>query len=286
MSEKRSTFIKQPPFDLKLYLNGFPKSGLHLLALMVRPILTPVAKDSVEIFPGVAAGWSGTHKGNSWKADRVPVEWVTFKIGRCGPGQSIRGHGAYDLALANFLWLMGIGHVFIYRDLRDVAVSQAYHIMRAAETGKGHPDPQMFLDLGGFDEMLEAVIVGLGEYPGVLDRWQEYTPWLDVDWTLKVRFEDLLNRPEEMAEIILRYTFARSPSIYAYEMGVEEGPWLLETVNAMAETSQRTELSSTFRKGQTGEWQTHFTERHVRLFKEHDKENWICRLGYEVGEDW
>ncbi len=285
--KKSKTYIKQPSFDLKLYLNGFPKSGLHMLVLMARPLVAPVApNDEDEIFPGVLAAWSGTHKGNSWKRERTPVEWTTFKIGRVGPGQFIRGHSAYDLELANFLWLMGIGHIFIYRDLRDVAVSQVYHIMTAAETGKGHPNPQKFLDLGGFDEMLEAVIVGLDDYTGVVERWGFYAPWLKVPWTLRMKYETMLHRPHEMAEIILRYTFARSPGIYDFGTGIEEGEWLADVVEEMVKTSRRTDLSPTFREGRVGDWRTHFTQKHIRLFKEVDKENWLVRMKYEQSSDW
>ncbi len=43
--------------------------------------------------------------------------------------------------------------------------------------------------------------------------------------------------------------------------------------------------STTFRKGQIGDWQNHFTDEHKRAFKEVAGEA-LINLGYENGYDW
>ncbi len=283
--EGRPTFIKQPNYDLKLLINGFPKSGLHLLELMVRPVLERVPKPE-DCFLA-APQWSGTFHGNSWTNDRVPIQRVTFKIGRCPSGHYLKAHAGHSKALELFLWLLGISHIFVYRDPRDVAVSQVYHIQKAGATQElCHPEPELFEALGGFDEQLEAVIVGLGKYPGVMERWAEYAGWLDVGWMLSVRFEDLVKYPSEMCEIMLRYIFERTLAIFESKLEIENEEWLNNTVAAMVNLSTRTELSPTFREGGIGDWRIYFTERHMQLFKETDTEGWLVRLGYEETDDW
>lgn len=283
--ETRPTFIEQPNYDLKLFINGFPKSGLHLLELLVRPLLERVPNPDGGFM--AAPHWSGTFHGNSWTNERVPMERVTFKIGRCAPGQYLKGHCGHGKALELFMWLMGIGHIFVYRDPRDVAVSQTYHIGTAGATQElMHPEPELYEALGGFDEQLEAVIVGLGKYPGVMDRWIHYAGWLDVGWTMSVRFEDLRKWPSEMSEIILRYVLERTLAVFGDRLEIENEEWVKNTTTEMVKLSERTELSPSFRKGSVGGWRTHFTERHIQLFKETDTENWLVRLGYEETADW
>lgn len=43
--------------------------------------------------------------------------------------------------------------------------------------------------------------------------------------------------------------------------------------------------SSHYRKGQAGDWSNHFTEEHIRYFKDHFNPL-LLKLGYETNEDW
>ena len=274
----RNTFITQPIFDLKFYCNGFPKSGLHLLTTLVRPLVEPLRNNGAFDL-GV---WAGTFSGYSWTDEWIPIERVAFKIGRMGAGQYLKAHSGYREDLAEFLRLLGLAHIFVYRDFRDVAVSQARHIMVADNEKLSHADAELYLELGGFDEILEAVIVGIDRFPGVMHRWELFAPWLDVDWTLSVKYEDLLLDRRVWAEKILMYALERAPSVFEVELNLREG--VVEVVlNAMVSTSEMKELSPTFREGSTGKWREHFTSRHERLFKETDKNSWLARLGYA---DW
>lgn len=274
----RNTFITQPIFDLKYYCNGFPKSGMHLLALLIRPLVEPLRNNGAFDL-GI---WSGTFAGFSWTEEWIPMERTTFKIGRMGAGQFMKGHSGYREDLAEFLRLLGVAHVFIYRDFRDVAVSQARHIMAADNVTLSHPEPELYRELGGFDEILEAVILGLGRYPGVMHRWEHFAPWLDVDWTLSVRYEDLLLDRRVWAEKILMFGLGRAPALFEAELNLNE-EFVEKVLNAMVSTSEMTELSPTYREGSTGKWREHFNERHVELFKETDKNGWLAKLGYA---DW
>jgi hypothetical protein len=97
----------------------------------------------------------------------------------------------------------------------------------------------------------------------------------------EVRYEDLLQRPEEEAGRILRF------------LGADDGG---ETVRrcveaasfeAWTEGRQRGQEDSTafLRKGVAGDWRGVFTERDRQIFKEEAGEL-LIELGYEEDDNW
>ena len=266
-------------FDARWVCNGFPKSGTHLLVQMVHPIAPYQTGTEAGLFD---KPWAGTFGGNSWTLNRLPLERTCYKLGRVNNGKMVKAHLGYSPELAEWMRLSGLVHVFIYRDLRDVAVSQAWHIINAEGERLAHPKPDAY-PRDDFDETLALVIKGNGPFPGVVKRWQAYAGWLDVGWTLAVRFEDLRNDPEEAAENIFTYGMLRNAQIW--DKTVDFKPdGLMKVVKTMAKASQQREQSATFRKGNIGDWRESFTDEHVRLWKERDQERWLVKLGYERNE--
>ena len=267
----------------KFYLNGFPKSGMHLIDLMVRPMAVPMAYDPTWNTP-----WAGMYKGNSWTTERVKLEKITLRISRLIPGHFLKGHLGYLPAMNDFLYYSGITHYFIYRDLRDVAVSQTYHIIDKEGLLFGHPDKQLFWDLGGFDEILKAVLVGLDKYAGLFERWELFAPWLDEDWIMRLCFEDVIRDPMFWAREMILHFFNRMETILEIPRDKRQvsEKHLDEIAMEMVATSLRTGLSPTFRKGVPGEWKTHFKDHHKDLFKQLDEGDWLVRMGYEEDKSW
>lgn len=183
------------------------------------------------------------------------------------------------------MWFAGIAHIFVYRDPRDVAISQAHHILSDREELM-HPSRERYRELGGFDEVLAAVIEGIEGFPGVMHRWELYAPWLNVSWTFKLRFEEALTDPASMAERLIRYGLDRVGAIF--DLRLEPSVKSMEEMAAamVGNAVDRKRESLTFRKGTIGEWRASFTEEHKRLFKETDKNNWLVRLGYENDRAW
>lgn len=268
----------------KFYLNGFPKSGLHLLDMMLRPLALPMPKDHRWLTP-----WAGMYHGNSWTRDMHPLEKMTYKMGRCQPGYFVKGHIGYVKAVERFMYYLGFIHIFIYRDLRDVAVSQAFHYKDANSEVFSHPEKELFAEMD-IDDVLYAVIDGIegkkAYYPSLLERWNDYQPWLDCDWVQSVRYEDLRHEPEEWAQNIVMYTINRMAQVLSLP-GAEVDQEVLKNVGAiMAEHSQRTEISPTFREGSTGKWVEHFTPGHKKAFKMNWGSEYLIKLGYEKDNNW
>lgn len=265
----------------KWLLNGFPKAGLHCAWSMMRSLAHPMPPGQMRAWP-----WLGTFNGRSWTLEWVNYRKQMFYLAQLQPGHVFLGHMAWTQDIAAFMWLMGCAHVFIYRDLRDVAVSQAYHVIDPDDTRFAHEDKDLYRNLGGFDEVLEAVLVGIDRYPGLLERWAHWAPWLDVDWTYKFRFERAIAEPRTVATELVEYGLHYVADIIGGPELRARGPSFDTMVDSMVRTMSETDKSATFRKGKAGSWREHFTERHKALFKERDKDNWLVRLGYEPDDNW
>jgi len=280
--DEQEEFLPTQIFAPKWYLNGFPKAGTHLLVSMMKAHARPMPP--VQMHP---KEWIGTFDHHSWTNEWCDMTRLMYDFGHLLPGYYFKGHCGWTEELETHLLNLGIAMVFIYRDLRDVAVSQTFHILTEDKSGWRHDNKEAYRELG-FDGALEAVIVGkqIGDvwYPGVIERWEHYAPWLDVGWVESISFQEARLDPEQVAARLIRYGLGRLARIYGMEL-MEPGEAFQDAVNEMAESSRDTDNSNTFRKGQVGGWREHLTEGHKRLFKDGDN-GWLVRLGFEKNNDW
>jgi hypothetical protein len=137
----------------------------------------------------------------------------------------------------------------------------------------------------GFDAALLAVIQGLVQYAGIVDRWEQYAGWLDIDWIYTVKYEDLVEKREEQCGEILKYVLGHAGRFRGYAIEIPPEEYELG-VKRMVRRSRRTDLSPTFRKGQTGEWREAFKLGHKVAFRRTDDAGWLVKLGYEESQDW
>lgn len=252
----------------KLYLNGFPKSGLHLATQMASALLEPVSRDD---------NWYGT---NAWVTERYDLDVAAYAFGAIAPGKYLKGHMGYLPSLRDLLRGLGVGMVFLYRDLRDVVVSQAYHIQRADGENLFHRGQDVYAGLS-HEEVMLAVIEGLGEFDGIFERWETFAPWLDEDWVLPVKFEHMVKRREQVVNRFFDYT---------YSLALEEDAYLDREIMRAARAGMVLQMrekaaSVTFRKGKTKQWKREFTARVTECFKAHDP-GWLIELGYEQDDGW
>ena len=207
-----------------------------------------------------------------------------YRMASLRPGQYLRSHAAYREDFASFIDLCGVSHVFMYRDLRDVAVSHAHHVI-SAKPGEDHTSKATYRLMGSFDDVLMSIIKGIGGFTGLMERWEQFAPWLECEWVHCVKFEDAIADREQTARDILLYGINRINDCFDLDWKIYPEKFE-EAVQEMVKTSHRTELSQTFRKGQPGEWRETFKKKHVKAFKKTDKAGWLVKLGYEESEDW
>jgi len=258
----------------KYMICGCPKHGLHLLAGLVQGYVSPIPESIYN-----KNHWTGTFKLNSFAPIWQNMERWFFLASRLQQGHYTQGHIGHRQDIADFLRLSRTAFVFIYRDLRDVAVSMAHHIMGGPNDNK-HPARNAYRALGGFDEILTACIEGLTPFPGVIGLWELYADWLNEDWILSVKYEDVVSNLEKVAQDIVEYGLDQiTRDIWETRFRVEKAIFD-NVVNQMVDLARRTDLSPTFRKGQPGEWQGVFKPEHITAFKKADKKKWVEALGY------
>lgn len=256
--------------DVRLYLNGFPKSGTHAIESLGSQLLPRLTK----------ANWLGNVKDNAFSAELVTdhvVPWLDAFL----PGRFARGHMAYTNEIAEAFKRNKICKAFIFRDFRDVAVSAAFHAI-----GENRIFPKKeFYQSFGFDEMLKRIITGDENIAGVMERWEMYAPWLDEGWVLKLAYEDFLEHKTEVAGLFLRYVYGKTAAYNGVGIKLDPEDFNRE-VRRLTLAMQHPEKSITFRKGKSGGWKEHFTDEHKALFKASDKNNWLIKLGYENDRNW
>ena len=265
----------------KYLASGLPKSGLHLVTAMLQGVCHPMPRT---IFN--TSDWWGTFRWNSFSDQWNDWEQQAYLFSRLQHGYFYKGHVGWRPDIAEYIRLTGTAHVFVYRDLRDVCVSQTFHILSDDDIHFMHPAKMAYRMLGGFGDVLLAVIEGLGGFTGAVERWALYAPWLDEDWTLALKFEDILADREAAARRILEYGMDRYLHLFKTVPVRVEGEIFDRCVAAMVENSRNPRASSTFRKGTAGQWRECFTERHKQAFKAHGGGEWLVRLGYEQDEEW
>lgn len=260
----------------KLWLTSFPKSGTHLFELVLETFLKPGSKY-----------WLGTFSHNSWGVGWKNLHIVDRAMAALTPHHYIKGHVGYRPDIEAAAYKSATSMIFAYRDLRDVAVSQAFHIMSEDERRYRHPGKAAYQKLGGFEEVLLAVIEGLPPYGGLFERFDLYAPWLDRDWVCKVRYEDMRTNRDRAKQIERLIVYVCRMAALA--QGVKNYQLDQRAIRALAQKavqrSRETKRSLTFRKGKSGGWREHFTPQVRDTFKALDP-GYLVRLGYESEYDW
>ena len=260
----------------RIFVNSFPKSGTHLALLLVAALAQPQTRADGE----PRGEWFGTFRNNAWSDLWMPIKLAEAIIRGQPAGTWMKGHAGYRSEFEQAFNDMGTCMVFIYRDLRDVAVSLAYHI----EGGKeqyAHAERELYMELPTHEDRILAVIEGFGKDPGLVARWELYAEWLNAESVLALRYEDVISNPESAAHQVLQYIIKRTAA-YRNEMPVViKAQYDRMVKQALYYIERPTEYSNTYRKGTAGEWKKEFTPRIACAFSAAGGDAWIERLNYE-----
>lgn len=265
---------------LKAYLNSFPKAGTHLVNLMLATLCSPVLGIGGVFTNKGEKNWAGSVTMGGWGDSEIEnTDRMRIIFGEMPQGTYIKGHSVYTKETEASLLQNGIATMFLYRDPRDIAVSQAFHIMNEDDIKFCHPGKEIYRALPDFEHVLIAVIEGIGEFPGLFDRWEKFAPWFDVDWVIKLRYEDLISDPYIQSVRLITYLYTFLGLQYGVNLEINQED-LKAAAEAMVSAMGRTDLSPTFRKGGSGGWRNYFTKP-VRGAFEKCSGNWLERLGYK-----
>ena len=171
--------------------------------------------------------------------------------------------------------------IHIIRDGRDAAVSAAHHARNFGKKAARRADPGELRRAG------ESIFAGnslrriAAEWGDRVGRTVEDGPALLRENYAEVRYEDLLERPEEELGRLLVFLGAEASEETAARC---VGAASFERLSGGRERGEE-DSSSFFRKGVAGDWRGFFTEEDRRTFKDTAGEV-LVELGYERGRDW
>jgi len=257
-----------------MYINGFPKAGLHLAERMAYGLY---------VKPQEQSHWLGT---NAWTVKMHDLEAVGGRLGSLRPGEFFKGHMGHLKSVEAIMTILGVGCVFVYRDLRDVAVSQMYHVLTRSDKKLNHDGKREYRRIKrkqGKEGVLIAIIEGIDGFPGLIERWETFAPWLESEWALSVKFEDIRRDHWKAANQFFDYSFKLAGLIAEKDIDIE--PKVQSAFVKRIVTEMGFRNTATFRKGISGEWRKEFTPKVIECFKAHDN-GWLERMGYEKDDTW
>jgi hypothetical protein len=260
---KRLSFHEAPP----IFGNSKPKSGSHLLLQILNGFTQIMPYKYVDADPVRTITKDGKRRtaaeilGDLTRTPRGVIGW---------------GYVEATKDLASFLTETGRVNYFIYRDPRDMLVSQVFF---ATDMHEEHGLHAYYNSLPDFGARLSVAITGIDQdglkMVSVKQRYEGVFQWLDQKNVLCLRFEDLINH--------------RDATLHSMLDEVEKTGYKIPTpreqaLEILVEAIQP-KKSHTFRSGKTGSWKQHFTDEHKRLFKD-VAGDLLVRLGYEKSNDW
>ena len=260
---KRFSFHEAPP----IFGNSKPKSGSHLLLQILNgftQIMPYKYVDAEPIRTITKDGKRRTHNAVLHDLKHIP--------------DGVIGWGYVDATIENGSFLTQAGRVnyFIYRDPRDMLVSQVFF---ATDMHEEHGMYEFYNSLPDFGERLKVAITGIDrdglKMTSVKKRYNGVFEWLEQKNVMCIRFEDLINNRDATLNTMLddvEKTGYKIPTPREKAL-----PVLVEAIQP--------KKSHTFRSGKTGGWKDHFTEEHKKLFND-VAGDLLVRLGYEKNNDW
>jgi hypothetical protein len=260
---KPEEFLVRPP----VLVNSFPKAGTHLLMQLVEGL-----PDRENYGAFLASMFS------SFRFRERSGESVSQFIRGMVPGEIVRGHLFFDEQHADELAQVPVVHFFIYRDPRDIVVSEAHYLR---EMNRWHRLTPYFKRLGSMAEAISLSINGLVppvagiDYPDIAARFARYAGWLTRVDCFAIRFEDL--RSERHGAIIQQMA-----EFYAGRAG---GALDVAACGQSMAAHVAPHKSHTFRSGKKAGWQREFTAEHRQRFDE-VAGDLLIQLGYEPDHQW
>ncbi len=260
---KRLSFEEAPP----IFGNSKPKSGSHLLLQILNGFTQVMPYKYVQTDPVRTIEKAGRRK----REQEILAELQKIP-------QGVIGWGYVEASPENAAFLCKPGRVnyFIYRDPRDMLVSQVFF---ATDMHEEHGMHAYYKSLPNFGERLKVAITGIDQdglhMVSVKQRYEGVFQWLEQKNVMCLRFEDLIHN----CDVTLNAMLAEVEKT-GYKIPTPREKALSVLVDAI-----QPRKSHTFRSGKTGGWREHFTEEHKKLFKD-VAGDLVVKLGYESNNDW
>lgn len=240
--------------------NSFPKSGTHLLLQILQALPeTRFYGSFLASVPSISF--------------RLRSEKNQLKrLRSMAPNEVMPAHLYFSPKMETQIESQSLSHFFIYRDPRDVIVSEAFYLSSMAWW---HGLSKYFRGCESLESRLLLSIEGLpdefsNEYPDIATRFGFYQPWIQSDHCLAVRYEDLCGSAlEKTIRDIGEFDQHKRGCSFDIENFVHNATGAIDPSR-----------SHTFRAGKKRGWREHFSPRVVDSF-DRVAGNLIAQLGYD-----
>ncbi|SHK08209.1 sulfotransferase domain-containing protein [Rhodothermus profundi] len=248
-----SLYKVKPP----IIVNSIPKSGTHLLLQIARSI-----PQTIYLGGFIAHAWSVTLRERSvWE--------LLLRIRMLVPGEVVGAHIKYDTKIENLIRKMNCIHLFIYRDPRDIVISEAVYL---TEMNRWHRLHKFMCKLDSYEDRIRSLIEGIpGIYGDISERLRGFIPWINSKDCICIRYEDLQG---DNRKNVLKYIARRIVEKTSAYGTVDE------LVKRM-ESGINPQKSHTFREGGVQKWRSRLSPDNLLLLESlaHSE---IRALGYEL----
>lgn len=240
---------------------SIPKSGTNMLVHTLR------------LFPGLRRTPMDVH---------LPLAAQVARLRALRPGQILFSHHPPAPELDACLRAEGLKLFFMYRDPRDVAVSNTHYIMRIRE----HERHDFYASLPDHETRLMTTIVGHNwprrnpeaiVIPSIDHTFTSQQPWLEHACCLPVRFEDLVG-PQGGGD---EHSQRRTVQQIARHLDMTLPADAIERIAGNVFSRN----TGTFRRGQIGSWRHEFGDAHREAFKR-VAGDLLLAWGYEDDLNW
>ena len=249
-------YARCPP----ILVNSIPKSGTHLLKQIAEAL--PAARSygsfiaSVPSFPPIPRSESAHLR----------------RIHAIAPGEVVGAHMFHAASFEQALQKRNVVHLLIYRDPRDIALSEGLYL---AHMNRWHYMHREFRALPDDDQRLMASICGLPDqwwrprYDSISGRVAPFLGWLQSESVCALKYEDLMGPArQQCVEKIVRFYAGRSTASCD-----------VADVMERVESNIDPQRSHTFREGGSGNWKKAYNESHRQAF-ERVADGVLEKLGY------
>lgn len=187
----------------------------------------------------------------------------------------LKSHTKFSVANLSVIEQYDLPTIVMYRDLRDQCVSNYFYIL----CNPRHRHHRYYNELSQEEGLLHCIETKLQGYAAWIQGW---LPLLAdrPDRFHEVRYEDLNRDPCSVLSRVLDF--------YQIRLDSEKVAEIVERVASKTTYDLPLNLrhgKGTARKGVVGDWRHHFTDGHVKRFKEICG-NFLIQLGYENDLSW
>ena len=257
-----------------VFCNSYPKSGTHLLYQILYSL------------PGLNQ-WNDIVSVQALCGIMNTTSHIRWKIGSAPSNSIVRSHLMHCQEICQILQEFDCKVIFIYRDLRDVAVSHARWVTQ---------EPRIFLhqyysQLNDFSSQLMCSIRGIPlgtpfgsnfSQPNIGQDFYRWLGWINEPTVLTIKFEDLVGKRGGGYEETRIKTIQEITNYLDINLSLEE------ICTNFDSQIMNPEESHTFRKGKKGKlggWTKVFKPEHKHAFKQ-VAGKLLIDLGYEKSFDW